>query len=88
MITRLPAKKGGDCMELNVTPGLVFWYLYDTSRKYQEAGYPPLEQYLPVEHDRLIRWIRDQEPIDDDRLEKALAAFDVDSDTYQFLCSL
>lgn len=75
-------------MKLNVTPGFVFWFLYDTSRTYQEKGYPPLEQYLDVGHTRLMHWFKDEEPIDDKLLDKALEAFGCDLDTYDFLCTL
>lgn len=73
-------------MKLNVTPGFIFSYLYRSSKFYQRNGC--LESFLPVEHDRLLRWIRDKEPIDDFRLNKALEAYGVDRDTYDFLCTL
>jgi len=75
-------------MKLNVTPGFVFWYLYDTSRQYFENGYPPLEKYLGIDRTRLLRWFCDEEPINEKLLNKALEAFGRDRDTYDFLCTL
>ena len=69
-------------MKLNVTPGFVIQYLRQTSDPIS------LEHHLPIEPDRLLRWIRDEEPIDDLRLNKALKVFGVDRDTYDFLCTL
>ena len=69
-------------MKLNVTPGGVFQFLRLTSDPI------PLESFLPVEPDRLLRWIRDKEPIDEARLEKALGKMNCDLETYAFLCTL
>ena len=69
-------------MKLNVTPGFVFQYLRQTSDPIS------LEHSLPVEPDWLLRWIRDEEPIDPTRLEKALKLFRCDRETYDFLCTL
>ena len=43
---------------------------------------------LPVEPDRLARWITGKEKIDGFRLKKALRLFGSDLDTYNYLCSL
>ena len=69
-------------MKPAATPGGVFQFLRLT-------GDPvSLERFLPVEPDRLLRWIRDEEPIDEARLEKALKKFGCDRETYDFLCTL
>lgn len=44
--------------------------------------------FLPVEPERLTRWITGKEKIDEFRLEKALRLFDSDLDTFTHLCSL
>ena len=43
---------------------------------------------LPVEPDRLARWILGKEKIDELRLKKALHLFGADLDIFRFLCSL
>jgi hypothetical protein len=43
---------------------------------------------LPVEPERLTRWIAGKEEIDGFRLKKALRLFGSDLDTFNYLCSL
>lgn len=48
----------------------------------------PLCRALPVEPERLARWITGKEKIDEFRLKKALRLFGSDLDTCNYLCSL
>lgn len=62
--------------------GLVFQFLYQSSK------IPSLEKRLPVEPDRLIRWIRGQEKIDDFQLNRCLRLFKSNRNTFDYLCSV
>ena len=44
--------------------------------------------FLPVEPDRLARWINGKEKIDEFRLKKALHLFGADLEHFRYLCTL
>ena len=75
-------------MKLHATPGLVFQFLRQTAPALCRPDAPSLDRLLMVEPERILRWIRDQEPIDEYHLVKALKIFETDRDVYDFLCTL
>ena len=75
-------------MKLHATPGLVFQFLRQTAPALCRPDAPSLDRLLMVEPERILRWIRDQEPIDESHLVKALQIFETDRDVYDFLCAL